>query len=309
MSTIGFQGRSLWAITSYFNPAAYRRRLANFRQFRARLKVPLVAVELANGPDFELARADADILVQIRSPDVMWQKERLLNLALRSLPDSCRTVVSLDCDVMFATDDWADRVEEALRRVVILQPYRHVYDLPRDFTLGEPPPAGLRRRQSVTSAMAAGVPAAACLGEFAPDGTFAYSRGIAWAARRELLDRHHFYDVRILGGGDRALSGAVFGYFDAMRHSGDPLYLKWAVPFHKAVGTDVGAMDGDVYHLWHGELKNRNYHDRMKILERFAFDATKDIALANNGCWRWNSDKPELHECVRGYFASRREDG
>ena len=94
MSTSSSGGGILWAITSYFNPAGYRRRLANFRAFRARLSVPLVAVELAYGPEFELKAGDADILVQIRGRDVMWQKERLLNLALRSLPDSCANVVA-----------------------------------------------------------------------------------------------------------------------------------------------------------------------------------------------------------------------
>jgi hypothetical protein len=46
----------LWAITSYFNPMKYQRRRANYRLFRERLGVPLVTVELAYGPDFELTR-------------------------------------------------------------------------------------------------------------------------------------------------------------------------------------------------------------------------------------------------------------
>lgn len=175
--------------------------------------MPLVAVELAYGPDSQLKQGDADILVQIRGQDVMWQKERLLNLALQSLPDGCKNVAALDCDVIFGTDDWPERATEALRRSVILQPYGLVYDLPRDWASHERLPAGLRRRQSVTSAIASGVPASACLREFAPNGAFNYSRGIAWAARRELLDQCRFYDTRILGGGDRAFAGAVYGYF------------------------------------------------------------------------------------------------
>src|SRR4051812_27505421 len=98
----------LWAITSYFNPMGYRRRLANYKLFHARLNVPLVAVELAYGPDFELNAGDADVLVQLRSQDVLWQKERLLNLAMRSLPSGCRYVVWLDCDIIFEADDWSE---------------------------------------------------------------------------------------------------------------------------------------------------------------------------------------------------------
>ena len=114
MSTTSTRAGTLWAITSYFNPAGYQRRLANFRQFRERLAVPLVAVELAYGPDSQLKQG---------GQDVMWQKERLLNLALQSLPDGCKNVAALDCDVIFGTDDWPERATQALRRSVILQPY------------------------------------------------------------------------------------------------------------------------------------------------------------------------------------------
>jgi hypothetical protein len=72
----------LWAVTSYFNPAGFRRRRENYRVFRDRLAVPLAAVELSFNGHFELAPQDAEILIQIPGRDVMWQKERLLNVAV-----------------------------------------------------------------------------------------------------------------------------------------------------------------------------------------------------------------------------------
>ncbi len=72
----------LWAITSFFNPAGYKNRLSNYHRFRSRLNVPLVAVELSFTGRFELRDSDAEILIQISGADVMWQKERLLNIAL-----------------------------------------------------------------------------------------------------------------------------------------------------------------------------------------------------------------------------------
>ena len=62
----GRHPKDLWAITCYFNPMHYRRRLANFRIFRDHLQLPLVAVELAYGPEFELQAQDAEILIQLR---------------------------------------------------------------------------------------------------------------------------------------------------------------------------------------------------------------------------------------------------
>ena len=46
----------MWAITSYYNPVRYKRRLSNYRMFRANLGIPLVTVELSFDDKFELGR-------------------------------------------------------------------------------------------------------------------------------------------------------------------------------------------------------------------------------------------------------------
>src|SRR5262245_59404245 len=105
---------TLWAITTYFNPAGSKRRMQNYQLFRRRLAVPLVTVELSFDGTFQLCPDDADILVQLQGGDVMWQKERLLNIALKWLPDRCEKVAWLDCDVVFESDDWVKEAERAL---------------------------------------------------------------------------------------------------------------------------------------------------------------------------------------------------
>src|SRR2546421_3462219 len=170
-------GKELWAITCYFNPAGYRRRLANYRVFRERLAVPLVAVELAYGPNFELDQNDADILVQLRGHDVMWQKERLLNLALRALPRDCKNLVCLDCEIVFATTDWPEHVSRLLRRYAILQPFSHAHHLPRKWTLGNFQPAAAEfTRESAAYAIGSGLSPAACIRAVA-DGRYTYATG------------------------------------------------------------------------------------------------------------------------------------
>jgi hypothetical protein len=332
----GPSAAGLWAITSYFNPMGYRRRLANYRLFRARLNVPLVAVELAYGPDFELNADDADVLIQLRGRDVLWQKERLLNLALQALPGECSNVAWLDCDVIFEDDDWPERVNKALQDSAILQPYSHVYHLPREWAGG--PMAKQLPRQSVAFAIASGTPAAACLGESSVSGIFNYSRGFAWAARRELLEKHRFYDALIVGGGDRALAATIYDCHVGMmhylgmddrpphdlndwqkeqylsegfRHSNSKRkdhYLAWGQPFYNSVRANVGFVEGNLFHLWHGRSENRRYRERIEGLRQFEFDPFTDIAIDQNGAWTWNSNKHELHDYVRAYFAGRRED-
>jgi hypothetical protein len=306
---------TLWAITAYFNPARYARRLANYRVFREHLAVPLVAVELAFEDDFQLAGGDAEILIQLRSGDLMWQKERLLNLALEALPPRCRNVAWLDCDVVFGSDDWAARAERRLEEVPLLQPFRQARYLTEEATAGTFHPEDARSdRLSIACLSASGVPVTNWLN--VPGGRRPLPAvGLAWAARRAVLERHPFYDACIIGGGDRAMIAAADGTpreFAESRHMRGSFlvhYLRWASSF-RTEGVDANRfIDGEVFHLWHGTTRNRAYTDRHEGLSRFAFDPLRDIAMSENGTWRWSSDKPEMHAYVRDYLLSRREDG
>ena len=305
----------LWAITAYFNPAHYERRLANYRTFRKHLAVPLVAVEVSFDDPFQLVRDDADILIQLRGKDAMWQKERLLNIALGALPPSCTKVAWLDSDVVFQNDRWAELAGRRLDEVAILQLFRYAWYLPKEapvdrFETDDAETA----RLSIASLSSSGVPASI----WSTTERLHHSPpavGLAWAARRDLLERHGFYDACIIGGGDRALIAAADGStaeLTASRHMAGAFerhYLCWAEPFRNDFRNASGFIEGDVFHLWHGSLRNRAYKNRHEGLRRFDFDPSRDIALDDNGTWRWASDKHEMHAFVRDYLMSRREDG
>src|SRR5215203_3806704 len=158
-------GQPLWAITSYFNPMRYQRRLANYHTFREHLKVPLLTVELSFGAnDFDLREGEADILIQLRGRDVLWQKERLLNVGLGALPSECTKVVWLDCDVIFGEDGWAEEVSGLLDEFVLVQEFSRVHHLPPDLPLHQASPAAAEfSRSSTASLVASGISARACL--------------------------------------------------------------------------------------------------------------------------------------------------
>jgi hypothetical protein len=59
--------------------------------FRANLGAPLVTVELSFDGRFELTDQDADVLIQLCGGALLWQKERLLNLALKAVPSNALT--------------------------------------------------------------------------------------------------------------------------------------------------------------------------------------------------------------------------
>lgn len=308
------QDGTLWAIAAYFNPVGYRRRLENYRRFRRSLNVPLAAVELAYGKSFELRADDADVLLQLRCRDVMWQKERLLNLALQSLPDECRYVAVLDCDVIMDSDDWGTRACELLEDYPVVQPFVRACDLDRDAAdHSEPFSRVVLTTPAVAVQLAQGVPYQRMVhARGAPRPAI---EGMASVVRRELLDAHGFYDACIVGGGTRAMMSAAYGCFDdvpvnwRMNARQTEHYLAWARRYYAAVRGRIGYINGTIYHMWHGELPNRWSRRRHFGLTEFAFDPYSDIAIDESGAWRWSSEKLPMHRYVREYFESRREDG
>src|SRR5262245_44674343 len=131
------RSETVWVITSYFNPMRYRRKRSNFKIFREYLRAPLVAVELAYSSEFELQEEDAEILIQLRGSAILWQKERLLNVALAALPETCRYVAWIDCDIVFGLADWTQSVSSLLDRCPILQMFKRRHHLSRSWERGQ----------------------------------------------------------------------------------------------------------------------------------------------------------------------------
>lgn len=129
-----------WGITCFFNPVKYKNKYQNYRIFRdnsRRQGLKLVAVELTfDSSDFELNKMDAEILLQIRGgkDNILWQKERLLNLALQKLPPECTKVVWIDCDILFNNDNWVSETSKTLDTYKVIQPFQTIVRLNKGMT-------------------------------------------------------------------------------------------------------------------------------------------------------------------------------
>jgi len=303
------------AVTSYFNPMKSRRRLANYRTFRSRLDVPLVTVELAFDGQFELTSGDADHLIQLSGGDIMWQKERLLNIGIKSIPSAVKNFAWIDCDILFGRRDWAKEAEERLNeQYSLVQLFSNAIYLNKEdsgerlsdcaFYPSVPGVVALYRKDNVLPLDRLAV---------SEQGALVFNPGLAWAARMEIFAKHGFYDRAIIGAGDLYVANSAFGTMNSLTklHSlNEPRaesYLQWGMPFHRTVASKVGCVPGEIYHLWHGDAKNRNYRDRFKVLADFNPDA--DVYVGDNGAWHWTKPKSALADQLKAHFVNRREDG
>ncbi len=298
---------SFWGITAYFNPVRYGNKLPNYRLFRESLKaqgLPLVTVELVHGDaPFELEKCDAEILVQRRGGDVMWQKERMLNIALEHVPDDCDKVAWLDADVLFQNRHWIADTADLLEQYEFVQPFSLCFRMGAGSksVLDDP---GLDHSARAGSAY--------CWSH--RDGWYAGMPGMAMAARREILKGNNLYDRDILGANDRVILSAAMGldaaYSSHVRSLPDGLVADARAWCSRIAAVSHGSLsytEGNVFHLWHGAIANRGYSKRSRLLRDF--NVHEDIRVDSSGAWAWATDKPALHARVYRYFQSRKEEG
>lgn len=286
------------AVCCHYNPCGYERLEANYHRFAAALppELDLWTIELAyDRQPYRLP--DGPRMLRVRGTaerHTLWQKERLLNLAISAVPEDYDAIAWLDADLLWLNPDWLTAACQQLAQYRVVQLFEHVSDTD---------PAGRITRKLP------GHVHARCTGQ-------AYGRpGGAWVARRDALPVG-LYDRHVIGGGDSALLYA----WDACAQLPPSLqygpawqshYLAWA---HRAgVGSSLAAVPGTVLHLYHGTRENRRYVDRYRCLQDHAYDPAGDVEIdPQTGLLQWTdralSEKPEMVRQVAEYFALRRED-
>lgn len=212
--------------------------------------------------------------------DRMWQKERLLNLALSQVPPECDAIAWIDLDLIFTRMDWPELTVAALEKFPVVQLFTHVI-FQRKAGDGWP-----HSTESVVRNPDKGHP------------------GFAWAARREHLERRGgFFDEAILGGGDSLMWDAWTGSQKTPMYSLRIRAKRWSGP------VKVWCVDQTIVHRWHGTWKARAYRERQEFLQSVGFDPERHLVKNDDGAWCWTPDSPvELKEYCRNYFTRRRND-
>jgi hypothetical protein len=336
----------LWVITTHYNPAGYAARRKNYERFAQPLLeagINLVTVECAFGDEpFELAPSPS--VIQVRGRDVMWMKERLINLAIERLPSHVKKVAWVDADILFTNPAWAQETAALLDRWPIVQMFEMVALLPPNPSTSQSEELlGFVRQQRHMSLFYKESHNAA---------------GGAWAGQRALVQQYGLYDAAILGSGDNLWNHAASGLlrskwiYNIIGAPRKPLrrlparlsarmerlqwpdwlidwrvsriqsqlpalaetepyfahYLAWAIRWYAAVRGRMAFTTGVALHLWHGALAGRRYSQRSEILRRNRFNPDTDLRLNEQGVWEWANDKEALRRELADYFHARRED-
>lgn len=301
----------LCVITSYYNPCGYKTRRDNYDIFVGAMRrsgIQCLTVECAFGDEpFELPETPDTI--QVRSKTLLWQKERLLNLAASWLPRHYKYVAWIDCDVIFTNLDWAQDTTRLLETHAVVQLFETCRRLDSKNEPGNTP-------DEVTSfaAIAPQNPHLLSCGRFDRHG----HTGYGWAMRREIFNQVGLYEYAIVGTADHYMAHAIYNEYGfciqyaTKRNACHIRHLReWGKRFYALAGNSLAATPGTILHLWHGNLMNRRYGVRTQEISDLGYDPYADIIAAPGRPLHWHPDinKPALVKYFADYFRSRREDG
>lgn len=267
-------------IVTYFNTHHCSLMKKNLSCFLSRMTVPINVVELS----FDGMFVVNDSIQFLGGVDnIMWQKERLINLAVERLPDSIDKVAWIDSDIEFLDPDWFDKTERELDSCDVVQLWNECNWLDR---FGE--------TQYVMDSVA--------------DKGPGNHPGFAWAMRREYFPLPDRY---IVGGADSALAA---NWSKANEEWIDKRFVNHTSAWREYQGKEkrrfadlkMSGLNVEINHHWHLSMSKRRYDFRIEGLARFRFDPFLHLESDQNGLWKWSDKAPRgIRNFLNNYLMSR----
>lgn len=294
-------------IACHFNPQGYERPRQNLVAFLADIAktgFPLFMAEgVPTGGTSFLPPHERIIHAEAKS--AIWHKESLLNLAETIVPEQFTKICWVDADLIFSSLTWLPQLSTLLDSYQVAQPYSRVKYSDQNGN-------SLRVKSSCGLGSLRGAAERADWAKYHP--------GFAMAAQRTLFTELGGLYNSPVGQGD-----AIFALGALDRFSpGHPScqvpsivlaeYRAYAEKItHWTHGTIGVVTNSDITHLWHGDRDNRQYYDRLALIQRLKPAEHLTTPTPASPLPEWSpkalTKEQEMITNIANYFATRKEDG
>jgi hypothetical protein len=263
-------------VSCYFNPRNSPYRKTAFRRFYESVKHLNICIAecVIGNTEPELDVYDDDRIITVRTENLLWHKEGLLNMLIEGLSLDIKYVFWLDCDVIFSNKNWMIEGVKQLKTHNIIQPFENCIHLEKDqmeTTINE---------DVVFSSNLPNRSNSKCWKSFC----YNYAKtdlwknevydnhghvGFAWGARIEILKAVPLYDKALIGGADHIIAHAAagqIGHTCITKAFGDNMdeINEWSKNFYSVVQGNIGYVPCTLYHIWHGDVEKRQYLKRAQ---------------------------------------------
>lgn len=296
-------------ISCFFNPQNNPYRVTAFNTFYESIKhLNHHIVECVIG-DAKPQLPENNNISRIHTPNLLWHKESLLNLIVSKLDPKYKYVFWVDADVIFTNKNWLVEGVVAMRDVGLrlVQPFEYCIHLEQDEL--EPSFNVENERDMVSDPKHRHPRMWRSFGYNHTIGKSGHSNydvhghvGFAWGVRREVLDAVPLFDRALVGGADHIIAHAAAGQFchtcitKAFGECTQDIE-DWSRKFYSVIEGNIGYVDGDLYHIWHGAVEKRQY---LKRVQEFTPTADKIRERDANGLHVTHDDS-----YVKKYFDER----
>ena len=300
-------------ISCFFNPQNSPYRLKAFNQFYE-------SIENTNHFILECVIGNAkpqlpksQFIKRVYTENLLWHKEALLNkIIAEHLPAKYKYIFWVDADVIFQNPNWIVEGVEELKAHNIIQPFEYCIHLEKNQTepsfnveehkkrVYDESYSNRRLWRSFSANFKTARLNATQLENYNIHGHV----GFAWGARREILQNMPLYDRALIGGADHIIAHAAAGQIPhscIAKSFTDNLdeVLTWSKKFYKLVQGKISFVEGDLYHIWHGDIDKRQY---LKRIQDFTAKTKQIVHRDENGLYVTHSGDDEY---MKKYFKHR----
>jgi hypothetical protein len=246
-------------------------------------------------------------VITTKTDTIAFHKEGLFNKAFHTYKDYKDVFVLLDADIIFKDDLWpAYLLENMNSGVDVIQPYKQCHWTTKQGSIGSTALSYSYYRHLNYNPNIWKRHIVECFNNQINN----YHCGFAWAfSKKFLLKTNGLFSKCFSGSGDIATLYLSEGFTLSENRW---KYLQYLQPelnnFMKKGGGKHGNMEGEIYHLYHGDRKNRKYVERhTKIIEN-GISINSDLFDSELNDHLIKANNPIINKINLDYFKNRNED-
>lgn len=274
-------------ICCYFNFVNCPTIKNNYIKFRKSFPYKITTVELAlENQDFFI---DDSIKIKANLNNVLWQKERCLNIAIDTLPDHTKYIAWIDTDIVFHNPQFLQDTLDALEKFPVVQMFEKCMEFPTTNSMHNNISIGKKIADNLDIKHPA--------------------IGFCWAFHKDILINNKLYDFDPVGNSDVLQLLVWLGLWNHksiidLNYQYRKEFLLWAWDSYEKVQANIGYVPGIVEHLYHGHINNRKYLSRNRLLTKNNFIPSKHLTIDKNLLYA--IDNLSLRDDIYQYFIDRK---
>ena len=293
------QGKTFTICSYYFNFNDDIRQKNNFIKFLEQFKDyhDKMIVGIVDYGDIDFDIPCESIIIKGDPNNKLWPKEIIINKIVNRI--STDYLIWTDGDLIYENLDWLNNIENVVGENDFVQLFEDINYLGDNGEI-------LESHKSIISSSSKNIDKL-LKKEYKPGGS--------WLGKTSILKNNNLFEKMYVGGGDTILVYGLFGVnngfvLNQIGKGSEEIKdeaTKWINKFEE---YKVGYLNETVNHLYHGDLKGRNYNDRYKMISSISYqnyNSEETTKFSNEIVEEKVKNQIVVYTCISGSYDNLKE--